>query len=335
MLQIRTPYLIFLGDAPDQLAGKTGVGVAQWRPESCLGQLRLPGCRADAGLPDLTLEEAAERGAKTLLIGTTTRGGRINAEWQQLMLRAIELGMDIASGLHDRVSSLPAVAEAAKRHGRTIHDVRHPGEVFPIGTGERRPGRRVLTIGTDCSIGKMFTALALERAMRAAGMKATFRATGQTGILIAGSGVPVDAVVADFISGAVEMLCPANDPDHWDVIEGQASVLHPSYAGVTVGLVMGAQPDAMVLVHEPTRATMRGLGDRPVPGIAETMEAHLACARVTNPAARIVGISLNTQHMSESAALREIAETEQRFGLPTVDPSRTGCAPLVAALQAL
>ncbi|MFQ3622766.1 MAG: N-acetyltransferase DgcN [Acetobacteraceae bacterium] len=335
MLHIRTPYLIFLGDAPDQLAGKTGVGVAQWRPESCLGQLRLPGCRADAGLPDLTLEEAAERGAKTLLIGTTTRGGRIDVAWQKLMVRAVELGMDIASGLHDRVASLPAVAEAARLHGRAIHDVRHPREVFPVGTGVRRPGRRVLTVGTDCSIGKMFTALALERAMTAAGMKATFRATGQTGILIAGSGVPLDAVVADFISGAVETLCPANDADHWDVVEGQASVLHPSYAGVTVGLVMGAQPDAMVLVHDPTRATMRGLGDRPVPGVAETMEAHLACARVTNPSSRIVGISLNTQHMSEAAALREIAETERRFGLPTVDPSRTGCGPLVAALQAM
>jgi len=334
-LAIPTPYLIFLGAAHDQLAGKTGVGVAQWRAEACVGQMRLPGCRADAGLPELSLEEAARRGAKTLLIGTTTRGGRIDRDWVPLLLRALELGMDIASGLHDRVADIPELAEAARRLGRGIHDVRHPRTPFPVGTGEKRSGRRVLTIGTDCSIGKMFTALALHRAMVEAGMKATFRATGQTGILIAGSGVALDAVVADFISGAVEALCPANDPDHWDVIEGQASVLHPSYAGVTVGLVMGAQPDAMVLVHDPTRQAMRGLGARPVPGIAETMEAHLAMARVTNANARIVGISLNTQHMTAADAEREIARTADRFGLPTIDPARTGCAPIVEALRTL
>lgn len=335
MLQIRTPYLVFLGEAHDQLAGKTGVGVAQWRPDACVGQMRLPGCKADARLPDLTLEEAAAKGARTLLIGTTTRGGRINAEWQKLMVRAIELGMDIASGLHDRIADQPAVAEAARLHGRAVHDVRHPKDTFPVGTGVKRAGKRVLTVGTDCSIGKMYTGLALERDMKAAGMKATFRATGQTGILIAGSGIPLDAVVADFISGAVEVLCPANEPDHWDVVEGQATVLHPSYAGVTVGLAVGAQPDAMVMVHDPTRRTMRGLGDRPVPGITETTAAHEAAARITNPAAKVIGISLNTQHMSEAAARREIAETEQRFGLPVIDPARTGCGKVVDVLKAM
>jgi uncharacterized NAD-dependent epimerase/dehydratase family protein len=333
VLEIRTPYLIFLGDAHDQLAGKTGVAVAEWRRDRCVGQLRLPGCQADAGLPDMTLEEAAAAGARTLLIGTTVRGGRINEAWQQLMLRALELGMDIASGLHDRVGDLPAVREAAALFHRAIHDVRTPRESFPVGTGLRRPGKRVLTVGTDCSIGKMYTGLALERAMKAAGMNATFRATGQTGILIAGTGVPLDAVVADFIAGAVEALCPANAPDHWDVVEGQATVLHPSYAGVTVGLVMGAQPDAMVMVHDPTRRTMRGLGDRPVPGIAETIAAHEACARVTNPDARVVGISLNTSRMDEAAAMAEIARTADRFGLPAIDPARTGCGPIVDVLR--
>jgi uncharacterized NAD-dependent epimerase/dehydratase family protein len=335
VLQIPTPYLIFLGDAHDQLAGKTGVGVAEWRRERCVGQHRLAGCQADAGLPDMTLEEAAAAGAKTFLIGTTTRGGRINEAWQQLMVRALELGLDIASGLHDRVADLPAVREAAALFHRAIYDVRTPHGTFPVGTGIRRPGKRVLTVGTDCSIGKMYTGLALERDMKAAGMKVTFRATGQTGILIAGSGIPLDAVVADFIAGAVEELSPANAPDHWDVIEGQATVLHPSYAGVTVGLVMGAQPDAMVMVHHATRRTMRGLGDRPVPGIAETIAAHEACARVTNPEARVVGISLNTKDMEEEAAMAEIARTADRFGLPTIDPARTGCAPIVDVLRRL
>ncbi|WP_366937222.1 N-acetyltransferase DgcN [Elioraea sp.] len=335
MLQIRTPYLIFLGDAHDQLAGKTGVGIAEWRRDWCVGQLRLPGCQADAGLADLTLEQAAEQGAKTLLIGTTVRGGRINEAWQQLMVRALELGMDIASGLHDRVGDLPAVREAAALFHRTIHDVRTPEGNFPIGTGIRRAGKRVLTVGTDCSIGKMYTGLALDRDMKAGGMNATFRATGQTGILIAGSGIPLDAVVADFIAGAVEMLCPANAPDHWDVVEGQATVLHPSYAGVTVGLVMGAQPDALVMVHAPDRPTMRGLGARPVPGIAETIAAHEACARITNPAAKVIGISLNTSKMDEGAAMAEIARTADRFGMPTIDPARTGCGLIVDVLKGM
>lgn len=331
-MQLRPPYLIFLGDAADQLSGKTGVGVAQWRRELCVGQMRLPGCKADAGLPEMGIAEAAKAGARTFLIGATVRGGRIDSAWSALAIEALGAGMDVASGLHDRVADLPGVAEAAARYGRGVFDVRHSSETFPVGTGAPRPGRRVLTVGTDCSIGKMFTALALHRAMEAEGLKATFRATGQTGILIGGSGVPLDAVVADFIAGAVEALAPANEPDHWDVIEGQATVLHPSYAGVTVGLVMGAQAEALVMVHDPTRRTMRGLGDRPVPGIAESIAAHEAVARVTEPRARVMGISLNTQHMDEADALREVRSTGDRFGLPVVDPARTGCGPLVMAL---
>ncbi|WP_207485990.1 N-acetyltransferase DgcN [Arenibaculum pallidiluteum] len=332
-MSIAHPYLLFLGDAPDQLAAKVADGIARWRPDWCLGQLRLPGCKADVGLPDTTLDEAVARGARTLVIGVANRGGRIADTWTETMVRALELGLDIASGLHNKVADIAVVRDKAETLGRQIFDVRHPNRTFDIGTGARRPGKRLLTVGTDCSIGKMFTALALEAEMRRRGMKADFRATGQTGILISGDGVSIDAVVSDFVSGAVEWLTPAADPDHWDVVEGQASLLHPSYAGVTLGLVHGSQPDALVMCHEPARPHMRGLPGRPVPDLRTCIAVHEQAARVTNPEARVVGISLNTAALDEAAALELIARTGRELGLPCADPVRTGVGPIVDALR--
>ncbi|WP_026873389.1 N-acetyltransferase DgcN [Inquilinus limosus] len=333
-MDIRRPYLLFLGDAPDQLAAKTAYGVAQWRREVCVGQLRLDGCRATCGLPDLTLEEAAAKGAQTLIIGVANRGGRISDAWQDTMLRALELGMDIASGLHNRIADLPAVAERAKALGRSLFDVRHPDRDFEVATGAPRGGRRLLTVGTDCSVGKMFTSLALEREMRARGLKADFRATGQTGILIAGGGVSVDAVVADFISGATEWLAPEAEPDHWDLIEGQGSLFHASYAGVSLGLLHGAQAEALVMCHEPGRPHMRGLPHFPLPDLAECIALNERCARLTNPDARVVGLAFNTSALDPQAAERALKEAEDRFGLPAVDPVRTGVGAIVDRLVA-
>jgi uncharacterized NAD-dependent epimerase/dehydratase family protein len=326
---LRTPYLMFIGDAPDQLAAKTADGVAFWRPEACLGQLRLPGCKADLRLPDMTIEAAANAGVKTVIVGTTNRGGVLGEGWEPLLVQALELGMDLASGLHHRLSDIPALSDTASRCGRQIADVRHPTREFPIGTGAKRPGKRLLTVGTDCSIGKMFTALAIDREMRGRGAKSDFRATGQTGILIAGDGVSIDAVVSDFLSGAVEWLCPANDPDHWDVIEGQGSLFHASYAGVTLGLIHGAQPDALVLCHEPTRTHMRGLPHYPLPDLRDCIEANLAAARLTNKAVRCVGLSINTGGLEAGAARDYLRQTGDRLGLPCVDPVRTGVGALV------
>ena len=148
---------------------------------------------------------------------------------------------------------------AAQVNGRTLHDVRVPTVAYPIANGVKRSGKRVLAVGTDCSVGKMYTALALDAAMQERGMKSSFRATGQTGILITGAGVPLDAVIADFMAGAIEYLTPDNDDDHWDIIEGQGSLFHVSYSGVTLALIHGGQPDALILCHEPTRTHMRGL----------------------------------------------------------------------------
>ncbi|MCB9948726.1 MAG: DUF1611 domain-containing protein [Rhodospirillaceae bacterium] len=332
-MSIQHPYLLFLGDAADQLAAKTADGVARWRPDWCIGQLRMDGCNADLGLPDMTLEQAAEAGARTLVIGVANRGGKIAPSWQEVMVRALELGMDIASGLHNKLTDLPAVASFAKLEGRNLYDVRHPSREFDVGTGEKRPGKRLLCVGTDCSVGKMFTSLALEREMKARGMKADFRATGQTGILIAGSGVSVDAVVADFISGATEWLSPANDPDHWDLVEGQGSLFHASFAGVSMGLLHGAQPDVMVLCHEPGRPHMRGLPGQPLPDIAECIALNERCAHLTNPAAKVIAIACNTARMAPDEAERTMAGLAQRYGMPCVDPMRTGVGAIVDLLD--
>ncbi|MBI1243830.1 MAG: DUF1611 domain-containing protein [Alphaproteobacteria bacterium] len=329
---IKAPYLLFLGEAPDALAAKTSIGVAQWRPEKCVGQLRLPGCKADAGFPDMDVAAAAKAGAKTMIVGVVNRGGVVSKAWSDVLIGALAAGLDLASGLHNKLADVPEIAAAARKYGRTLFDVRHPDREFPIATGARRPGKRVLTVGTDCSIGKMYTSLALEKEMRAQGLKATFRATGQTGILIAGGGWSIDAIVSDFVAGAVETLAPANSPDHWDVIEGQGSLFHASYAGVTLALIHGSQPDALVMCHEPGRAHMRGLPHYKLPKIEDCIAANVAHARLTNPKAKCIGISLNTSKMAAKPAERAIKSLADRLGMPVCDPSRGGVAALVKKL---
>ena len=332
-MRIEKPYLLFLGDAPDQLAAKTAAGVAYWRPDDCVGQLRLPGCQADLGLSDLTLAAAAECGVRTLIVGVANRGGRFSPQWIDILTQALEAGFDLASGLHNRLGDVAVLASTAERLGRQLIDVRHPAVELDVGNGKKRSGKRLLTVGTDCSVGKMYAALAIEREMQQRGMQADFRATGQTGIFIAGSGISIDAVVAYFISGAVESLSPANEPDHWDIIEGQGSLFHASFAGVSLGLLHGAQADALILCHEPSRTHMRGLPDYALPSLDVCIAANETAARLTNPAARVVGVSINTAALEESAARRLLEETAQRLGLPCTDPVRDGVAALVDALQ--
>ncbi|MCS6780546.1 MAG: DUF1611 domain-containing protein [Geminicoccaceae bacterium] len=330
---MQPPYLLFLGDVQDQLAAKTAHGLKDWRPERCFGQLRLPGCKADVGLPDTSVEEAARAGCKTMIVAVANSGGWLAEHWIPSIVAALEAGMDVASGLHQRLADIPAVAEAADRCGRELFDVRHPKHRFKTGTGIKRTGKRLLTVGTDCSCGKKYTALAIERELLARGRKATFRGTGQTGIMIAGHGVAIDAVVADFIAGAAEWLSPDNEPDHWDVIEGQGSLFHPAFAGVTLGLIHGSQPDALVLCHEPTRRHMRGLPHQKLPGLRECLEANLAAARLTNPAVRAVGVAIDTHRLDPAERSAYLRQVEDELGLPTVDPIATGVGRIVDALS--
>ncbi|MBT8408642.1 MAG: DUF1611 domain-containing protein, partial [Alphaproteobacteria bacterium] len=275
---IQTPYLLFLGDAPDQLAAKVAQGIRDWRPENAVGQLRLDGCGADVGLADMSLEEGLAAGARTLVIGVANRGGVISAAWKAVLIEALEKGFDLASGLHNLLRNEDDLMSAANIYGGTLHDVRVPSTAFPIANGVKRSGKRCLAVGTDCSAGKMYTGLAMDAEMRERGIKATFRPTGQTGILITGHGVPLDAVVADFMAGAVEALTPDNDPDHWDLIEGQGSLFHVSFSGVTMALIHGGQPDALILSHEPTRTHMRGLPDYGVPSLEALRDMVLPIA---------------------------------------------------------
>jgi len=328
-VELKTPYLILIGAEDDPTYAKTGLGIAQWRRELVAGQLRFPGCEVDLGVPDMTVAEAARAGVGSLVVGVAPVGGVIPETWWKTIEEAARAGLDVVCGLHVKLADQPALVAAAQASGARLIDVRVPPKHLPVGTGVRRSGRRLLTVGTDCAIGKKYTALALDQAMREAGMKSTFRASGQTGIMIAGEGLPIDAVVADFIAGAAELLSPANEADHWDVIEGQGSLFHPGYSGVSLGLLHGSQPDAFVVCHEATRTHVSGWEHYALPSIAECIELHLAAGRRTNPGIRCVGISVNTSGLPDGDRAAYRAETAAAHGLPCVDPLLDGCAAIV------
>ena len=322
-MALKTPYLLFIGDVPDALAAKTAQGVIDWRPERVCGQMRLEGCKADLGVDDLTIEEAVEKGAKTFVVGAVNSGGVLKESWVDYIVKAIEAGLDVASGLHVRLSPIPAIADAAATYGVELHDLRHSDVAFSTGKGSPRSGKRLLAVGTDCSVGKKYSALCIERDMKSAGMKAEFCATGQTGKLIAERGVALDAVIADFISGAAEWLTPACDDDTWQVIEGQGSLFHPAFSGVTLGLLHGSQPDAIVVCHEPTRTKMRGV-ETPLPSIQQVIDTAIHLGKLTNPNVQCVGICVNTAALSEDEAKAYLDKTGEEHGLPCVDPVRFG-----------
>ena len=332
---IRTPYLLFLGDAPDQLAAKVAQGIADWNPENVVGQYRMEGCKADVGATDMSLQDAYDKGARTLVVGVANRGGVISEAWLKVLAEAMEIGFDLASGLHNLLRDEDILKATSARAGRTLHDVRVPSVAYPIANGKKRSGKRCLALGTDCSVGKMYTGLAMDGEMKRRGLKSTFRPTGQTGILITGKGVPLDAVVADFMAGAVEWLTPENDADHWDHIEGQGSLFHVSYSGVTMALIHGGQPDAIVLAHEPTRTHMRGLPDYDLPSLEALRDMAMPIAKIANPDVVLSGVSVNTKALGDDDAARLCEEIEDRMGLPTVDPYRHGAGRLVDALMAV
>ena len=332
---IRKPYLLFLGDAPDALAAKVARGINEWRPEQVLGQYRMDDCKADLGIKDMSVREAREAGAGTMVVGVANRGGVISERWKSVLREALEEGLDLASGLHRRLADDPELVRIAHANGREMHDVRQPIGSFLIGNGRKRSGKRCLAVGTDVSIGKMYASLALARELAKRGSKCTFKATGQTGILIEGEGIPLDAVVADFMSGAVEQLTPDNDDDHWDLIEGQGSLFHPSFSGISLALIHGGQPDALVLCHEPTRTSMRGLSGYGLPTLEKLRDMALDLAHVVNPGCSVIGISINSSNMGEDEALSYAEKVEAKMGLPVQDPVRHGVDRLADNLLSL
>lgn len=333
-MSIAQPYLLFLGDVTDPISAKTARGIALWRPELCVGELKLTTDTVSLGLEDLTLEKAIEKGAKTLVIGTANAGGVIPETWKPTLIKAAQLGFSIASGMHSRLTEIPDLAELQAKGKTQLHDVRHYDAPLAVGTGKARQGKRLLTVGTDCSVGKMFTALALEKALMDLKVDAQFKATGQTGILVAGDGISIDAVVADFISGAVEAISPSFNDHQWDIIEGQGSLFNPSFAGVSLGLLHGAQADALVLCHEVGRPHIRHLPHCQLPSISATIEANLAAARLTNPNAALAGISLNTSALNEEEAKALCADWQETYNVPVTDPVRFGIQSIASYLNA-
>jgi uncharacterized NAD-dependent epimerase/dehydratase family protein len=323
-LTLPHPYLLFLGDTTEAAYAKTAFGLRDWVPERCIGEWACDGATVTTGLPWMTPKEAVARGARGLVIGVANTGGVIGASWVPLLVEALEAGLDLVSGLHAKLRDVPQLKAAAQRTGRRLIDVRTPPADIPIASGAKRSGKRLLTVGTDCALGKKYTALALARALAQRGLAVDFRATGQTGILIAGGGMPMDAVVADFEAGAAEILSPDAPPDHWDVIEGQGSLFHPSYAAVSLGLLHGSQPDVFVVCHEPGRECLVGHPEYALPSIEETIDLTLRLGRRTNPAIRCGGVSLNTSQLDANAARQLLAQESARLGLPVADPIRQG-----------
>ncbi len=285
---------------PDKATAKTAFGLRDWCPGDILGEWSLPNCVITLGLERLSPSQAAARGAGSIIVGIAPTGGRLPPHWIAELVTAAEAGLDVVSGLHTRLNSIPQLIEAAARGGGRLIDVRHSDKTFTAASGRRRTGKRLLTVGTDCALGKKYTALALTKALQSKGVAATFRATGQTGIMISGAGVAVDAVVADFVAGAAEELSPDNAADHWDVIEGQGSLFHPAYAGVTLGLLHGSQPDAFVLCHDPSRRTIDEYPDFPIPDLADVIDLYVRLGRLTNPGIRCVGLSINSSSLTAS-----------------------------------
>lgn len=331
-MNILAPYLLFLGDATDPLSIKMAKSAADWSPDKCMGEFKTADCPLTTGLPFVTIEDAAKNGAKSFVLGFANSGGYLDRKWVPYIIQALEAGLNIVSGLHDKLCNIPEIQQKASALGRELIDIRHPSSTFKTGTGEIRAGKRLLTVGTDCSVGKMYTSLSITKALNNAGIKANFVATGQSGILVSGRGVAIDCVVSDFISGAVESISPAFTNHDWDIIEGQGSLSHPAFAGVSMGLLHGAQADALVVCHALSRNHMRGLPNHKLPSLRETIDMNEQHARLTNPNARVVGIAVNTSSVSEQEALEICQRYADEFSMPCFDPVRHNLDSLVGAL---
>ena len=331
-ITLRAPYLILIGDNEDPTYAKTGFGIVHWSRERVAGQLRFEGGPTDLGVPDMTVRQAVQAGVRTLVIGVAPIGGVVPESWWNVIVEAATAGLDVACGLHLKLEDFSEVRKAAEKSGARLINVRVPPARIPVATGKKRCGKRMLTVGTDCAVGKKYSALALYEAMRHAARKTTFRATGQTGIMLSGSGIPIDAVVSDFVSGAAEILSPDNDDDHWDIIEGQGSLFHPGYASVSLGLLHGSQPDAVVVCHDATRNEIAGWPGYQIPSIADCIERNLMLGRLTNPNIRCIGVCINTSGIADRLRRSFLATISKETGLPCVDPVIDGGGAIVATV---
>ena len=336
-------YLVLAeGKALDPHYGKTARGVILYGPHPVVAVVDSQNAGAELeGVPIVaSLEEGVSFDPRptTALVGVAVAGGRLPPEWRTVLRGALEAGLDLESGMHEFLSEDPELAELARRHGAEIRDLRKPPGDLSVSTGANLSHNAtvVLTVGSDCAIGKKSVAVELDRAARARGLRSVFVPTGQTGIAIAGWGIAVDAVVADFLAGAAERLV-VEGASRGDLlfVEGQGSVVHPQFSGVALGLYHGSAPHLLVLCHMAGETEIEGCPGHPIPPLAELVELHEALALPARPA-RVGAIALNTFHLGEQEAQRALDEAEEETGLPTADPVRFGPEPLLdAVLQRL
>jgi uncharacterized NAD-dependent epimerase/dehydratase family protein len=334
----RKLLLLAEGHSGDPHHGKTARGVMRYRPEEVVALL--DSTRAgelEEGFPIVgTVEEALPLGATTALVGVATSGGRFPPAWRELLKQSISAGLDIENGLHEFITDDVELSRLAAEHGVELRDLRKPppGLNVPTGANLTHGSHVVLTVGSDCAIGKMSVSLELDREARRRGVASQFVPTGQTGIAIAGWGIAVDAVVSDFIAGAAEQLVVEGVERGGELllVEGQGSVLHPAYSGVTLGLIHGSAPHSYVLCHQAGSDVVDGDARFPIPPLSRLVRLHAELSLLARPAS-VLAVALNTRYLDEAGALAAIDAAEQETGLPADDPVRFGGAKLLDAIS--
>jgi uncharacterized NAD-dependent epimerase/dehydratase family protein len=311
----------------DEIVGLLDSHVAGQDPEPILG--------CGTGLPVVAdVAAGLELRPQTLVIGVAPVGGALPDGWRRTILNALEAGLDVVAGLHQFLNDDPEFAAAARSNGCAIHDVRRPRDDIPIGNNRAAElvTRRVLTVGSDGNIGKMHASIEMAAELERRGRNADFIATGQIGIMISGRGVPIDHVVSDFVAGAIEQELLDREPRDVFVVEGQGAIVHPGFSAVTLGLLHGTAPDAMVFCHAPTRTVQRA-GVR-VPPLADLIHLHEELCRHIHPS-KVVAVSLNCSELDDTAARDAVDRIAAETGLPTTDPVRFGPAPLADAVETI
>jgi uncharacterized NAD-dependent epimerase/dehydratase family protein len=332
-------YLILAeGRALDPHYGKTARGVVLYGPDPVIAVVDSKSAGAELeGVPIVaSVEEALtfEPRPTTAIVGVAVAGGRLPYEWRAVLRQVLEAGLDLESGMHEFLSEDPELEQLAAEHGAEIRDLRKPPDDLSVPTGANleHDAAVVLTVGSDCAIGKKSVAIELDREARTRGLRSAFVPTGQTGIAIAGWGIAVDAVVADFLAGAAERLV-VEGARRGDLlfVEGQGSIVHPQFSGVTLGLYHGSAPHALVLCHLAGATEIDGLPGHAIPPLSALIELYEALALPARPA-RVAAIALNTHGHSEEEARRFIETAQEETGLPTDDPVRFGPGPLLQAV---
>ncbi|TVM03888.1 MAG: DUF1611 domain-containing protein [Candidatus Brocadia sp. WS118] len=329
----------------DLFSAKTAVSVIRYRKEDVVALIDHVNAGKDPesiigigkGIPIVaTIGDALHLKPNALLIGIAPPGGMLPAEWRKHITDALKNGLHIISGLHCHLNDDREFRQLANEHHVEIWDVRKPSEDIPLGTGKAKNTRtlRILTVGSDCNIGKMVTSIEITNAARNRGINACFIATGQTGIMIDGSGIAVDHVVSDFVSGAAEKLVLDRAQYQLLSIEGQGTIVHPAYSGVTLGLLHGSAPQGLILCHQPTRKTLRHFNDFPILPLSYLIDLYEKLAQPVYPC-RVLGISLNCFGMTDRDALQEIQRIEKETKLPVTDPIKFGVSKFMDSIQAL